>query len=63
VLFDNVKKGICEEKFLQIPNSQEGQTNNPSLYNNFLNDNDERTCSLKIIGPNIHHCQPCNVYF
>jgi hypothetical protein len=41
---------VKKDKILQTLDSQGGQTNNPVLYyEKFLDENDEPTCSLKII--------------
>jgi hypothetical protein len=62
---DNViKPYVKKDKFLLILDSWGGQIN-PAIYDEkFVDENDEPTCSLKIIPPKCTPlCQPCDVYF
>jgi hypothetical protein len=62
---DNIiKPYVKKDKFLLILDSWGGQIN-PALYDKkFVDENDEPTCSLKIIPLKYTPlCQPCDVYF
>lgn len=55
---------VKQNKFLLIIDSWAGQTDTTLYDNIFVNENDEATCTVKIIPPKCTPiCQPCDVYF
>nr|XP_034196479.1 uncharacterized protein LOC117612002 [Osmia lignaria] len=62
-LNDVIEPYVQKNPFLYITDSWAGQTN-PALYEQFKDENEQPTCTFKVIPPKCTSlCQPCDIYF